>query len=109
MMTVPAAASHHSAGMLAEICTAAGTVSRAKRRALLLTRGRRVPVVLDMKLILSVMRPAPMPGNRTRALWPVQPLPPFETSSGRLPRAGSWRCAEAGAAAHGRAGTRAVG
>ena len=51
MMTVPAAASHHSAGMLAEICTAAGTVSRAKRRALLLTR-KGVPVVLDMKLIL---------------------------------------------------------
>ena len=62
---------------------------QAKRRALLLTRGR-VPVVLDMKLILSVMRPAPMPGKRTRALWPVQPLPPFQTNSRRLP-SNRWR------------------
>ena len=62
---------------------------QAKRRALLLTRGR-VPVVLDMKLILSVMPPAPMPGNRTRALWPVQSLPPFQTNSRRLP-SNRWR------------------
>ena len=56
---------------------------QAKRRALLLTR-KGVPVVLDMKLILSVMRPAPMPGNRTRAIRPVHPLPPFQTNSRRL-------------------------
>src|SRR5262249_60776003 len=72
---------------------------QAKRHALLLTRGRsggacppggcsagRVPVVLDMKLILSVMRPAPMPGNRPRALWPVQPPPPTEQSTAAIPQ-----------------------